>query len=308
MYLLAVTAALALARRRLGATLRGARDVVAAGLFVAVGGTLAGAVVFAASSAYDYALQVSQLVFMDGLHGSCLTGDCLARQEQATFALQARAVGFGVLLLLAVNLVLVVWVTAARGGRLDMAARRAMAGRGPAGLVGRAGDVRAWLAAALVGSAVIHAAVVPAHLDWWPAAGAFFVGLAGAELALGALAVAWPHRAVPAGAVLLSVGSLALWAVSRIAGLPWGPEPGSVEPMRLPDLAACTLELATLYLALVLLVASRRLGRERTLGTTARAVGVLVLAVVTAFGLAGVGLATSAAGEDAVAGHHSHAG
>ena len=40
--------------------------------------------------------------------------------------------------------------------------------------------------AALLGSAAIHAAVIPEHLAEWPAAGGFFVLLAAAEIAVAA--------------------------------------------------------------------------------------------------------------------------
>ncbi len=306
LFVLAVTVALALARRRMGPQLRSPRAVALTGVFVAVAATLAGTAAMAASAAYDYRLQVEQLAFMDSLHGSCSTGVCLAQQEQATFAVAQRSVGYGALILLATNLVLVAWVVAARGGRLDVVGRRSarvdeLLGRG------RAGDLRAVLSAALVGSAVIHALVVPEHLDEWPAAGVFFTALVVAELVLAVLVITWRHRTVLLAAAASSAGPLVVWAYSRYVGLPFGPDPGATEPVGLPDLAACGVELLALVLAVVLLLRGARLRQQPAVQAYARAIAVLAVVVVTAFGLAGIGLPTSGAGVGQAT-SHAHGG
>ena len=55
------------------------------------------------------------------MHGPC-AADCQAQQLHATLVLDERAVVYGSGLLLVTNLVLVAWVVALRGGRLDVAA------------------------------------------------------------------------------------------------------------------------------------------------------------------------------------------
>ena len=48
----------------------------------------------AASSAYDYHLQASQLQLMDSMRATCTGAACLAQQQAATLGLQVRAVGY----------------------------------------------------------------------------------------------------------------------------------------------------------------------------------------------------------------------
>ena len=150
------------------------------------------------------------------------------------------------------------------------------------------GDLRLLLACGLAGAAVIHAAVVPEHWEEWPLAGAFFVVLALAEAGC-ALAVARPQsRIALAAAVVLSVGPLLVWTVSRTAGLPVGPEAGTPEGIGMADAAASSLELVTLVLAARLLTAP---GPRRPLAGHLRAVAVTGVVALTTIGVGGAGLA-----------------
>src|SRR6185312_16857734 len=121
--------------------------------------------------------------------------------------------------------------------------------------------LRLVLAAGLVGSAAIHAAVIPEHLGEWAAAGVFFIVLTGAELAVAALLLARSQPIVLLAAAAVSIGPLAVWLYSRTLGLPFGPEAGVPETVGLADLAACALEVATLLIAVILLRASGGLRR-----------------------------------------------
>jgi hypothetical protein len=56
--------------------------------------------------------------------GPTSAGGSLALQERATLGLQVRAVGYGSGIILATNLVLVGWVVAIRGGRLNVRTTR----------------------------------------------------------------------------------------------------------------------------------------------------------------------------------------
>jgi hypothetical protein len=114
---------------------------------------------------------------------------------------------------------------------------------------------------------VVHATVVHDHLEEWALAGAFFVVLAAAELAVGVAALASRRasrvaRALAGTAVLLGVGPLLVWTVSRTAGLPFGPEAGEPEGIGVPDLAAGLLEMVTVAVGVVLLTRPER-GRQR---------------------------------------------
>jgi hypothetical protein len=127
-FVLAVIGALALAARWFGPVLRKPRTVVATALLVVAAGTLAGIAVLAASSAYDYHLQSAQLQFMDSMRSmgsmASMPMGSLASQQQASIALQVKAVGLGSGLILVTNLMLVGWVVALRGGRLDLSKAR----------------------------------------------------------------------------------------------------------------------------------------------------------------------------------------
>jgi hypothetical protein len=120
-----VAAALALAHRRYGSAPRG-RKVVATGLLVALAGTVAALVMAVSSAGYDYYLQARDAEFVQTAHkhvgaisptDPTCTGSCAV--EQATLVVHARGLAYLVPLLLVTNGVVVGWVVALRGGRLD---------------------------------------------------------------------------------------------------------------------------------------------------------------------------------------------
>jgi hypothetical protein len=180
-FVFAVLAALTLTLRWFAPTLSRTKTRLVAGLMIVAAGTLTGVVELAASAAYDYHLQAQQLSERHAM-ASCAEA-CRAQQLHDTLAMDVRAVFYGIGILLVTNLVLVAWVVALRGGRLDLTATHPRMTRALSH-VGQVDDLRLLLAAGLVGSAVVHAAVVPAHLTAWSAAGEFFVVLTAAELAL----------------------------------------------------------------------------------------------------------------------------
>ena len=128
LFVLAVLWGLRRAYRKYGPALPGARAVIAATLLVAAAGTAAGVVGLVTSSAYNYGQQANELrltqqthsrvVAADHLHGE---GGCTATCEaqRATLATHARGIGYASPVLLVTNLVVVGWVVAMRGGRLD---------------------------------------------------------------------------------------------------------------------------------------------------------------------------------------------
>jgi hypothetical protein len=112
------------------------------------------------------------------------------------------------------------------------------------------------LAAGLAGAGAIHAAVIDEHLAEWWAAALFFVVLTLAELATAAAVLARSRALQITGlvaAIVVSVGPLLVWTVSRTSGLPFGPEAGEPESVGVADVMSCALELMTLVLAIVLL-------------------------------------------------------
>ena len=257
-FVVAVLAALALALRWFGPEPSSPRTVVATGLLVAAAGTVAGIAETAASSVWDYVLQLRLMEAMQ--HNSA--GGSVADLGQATLGLQLAALGYGGAIILATNLVVVGWLVAIRGGRLE-------AGTAPRTAQRPVPDQRRLiLAAALLGTVAIHAAVIPEHLDHWTAAGAFFLVLALAELAVGLDLLRAGRRPTSLyAAAAVSILALAVWLWSRTTGLPFGPEAGIPESAGVADAAACALELGTLLIAAALL---RRTARPRAGGGSAR--------------------------------------
>jgi hypothetical protein len=125
-FVLAVIAALMLAARWFGPVLRSTRAVVATALLVVAAGTMVGIYEVATSSAYDYHLQSSQLNVMGSMRSTSHTGatSVLAEQQRASLGLQLKSVAYGSGILLATNVVLVGWVVAFRGGRLNVRSPR----------------------------------------------------------------------------------------------------------------------------------------------------------------------------------------
>lgn len=296
-FLLAVLGALTLALRWFGPAPRGIKHLGTA-LMVVVAGTLAGITEIAASSAYDYHLQSRLLLMMNSMRGACAGGtSCLDQLQVSSMDLQFRAVGVGSVLVLVSNLVAVGWVMAFRGRRVDVTTRR-VAPRGlPTALTllvngartSRVDDVRLLMVTGLVGSAFVHAAVVPEHLAEWGAAGVFFVGLTAAELAVAGMVLVRRQTAATLAA-LVSIAPLLLWSYSRTFGMPFGPNSGAPEAVGLADCAACALELATLIAAVVLL---RREGWLRQRPAWSEHVAWLIVVAVisvTVIGVAGSSL------------------
>lgn len=110
------------------------------------------------------------------------------------------------------------------------------------------------LVIALLAGGAIHLAVMPGHLREWWAAGAF-MGIAGLTQLGGALMVAQrPSRQLLALAEMGSAALLAVWAVSRIWGLPFGPQAGRAESIGSADLISVLLEV----LVIAVVVARQR--------------------------------------------------
>lgn len=292
-YAVAVLAALTVATRRYGPVLRTRRALGATVLLVVAAGTVVSTAVLVVSAAYDYHLQKQGLAMMSAMRATC-TGACLDSQRHATLAAHVTGVLYVSRWLLLTNVVLVGWLVAMWAGRLRLTVTRpARPGRWYS--PGR----RGLLAGALVGAAAIHAAVTPAHLDEWPAAGTFFLLLTVAELAVAALLMLrLDEPVVLRAAAAVSVGPLVLWLWSRTAGLPFGPGTGAREAVGVADVMACALELAALCVAVALLRASpggpaspHATEPVRVHAAHARALVVTALVAATVLGVSASGLA-----------------
>lgn len=97
-------------------------------------------------------------------------------------------------------------------------------------------------ALASLGASVIHFAVVPAHWQEWMPAGLFFASIAIFQLLWARLILTRTTTPVLAIGIMLSLGAIALWAVSRTAGSPFGPHAGVPEVVQAADLCALLLQ------------------------------------------------------------------
>ncbi|UFN43879.1 hypothetical protein [Nocardioides okcheonensis] len=295
-YVVAVVAALAVACRWWGDRPRGRGPVLGTIVLVALAAAVAAGTILLASSLWDYHLQSLALVHHVEDHGGCDSA-CLAARESASLAVQLRAVAVGFALILATDLALVAWAVALRGGPLPAAVRR----RGATATEARPAVLA--LALLLVGSGLVHAAVVPEHLDEWWAAGVFFVVVLLAQLASALWVWRRPGRAALVTAAVGSAALLVLWAVSRAVGLPLGPEAGEPEAVGLADLCAGVLELAAVLLCVALL----RTGPEARPGARRSPhLRGIVLAGIVALTVLGIGGSTLP-GVDLLSGTGGHA-
>lgn len=145
------------------------------------------------------------------------------------------------------------------------------------------------LAALLVlGAAIIHLAVVPMHWEEYLPFGLFFVlaGALQASLALGIVVLR--NRRLLLAAAALDLGIVAVYVVSRTAGVPVGPHPWQPESIGIPDVV-CTL-MEVVAVPLLLARALRRPRRPRSRGPVFVAVAavpsLLVVGALTTVGSA----------------------
>lgn len=156
---------------------------------------------------------------------------------------------------------------------------------------------RAGTCAALFGAAVVHATVVAEHYEQWPVAGFFFLALMLGEALLAVAGVLTWGRGVASLVLVSCLGTLAVWAVSRTVGLPFGPADFRArEGVGIPDLACVVLEVSAALLVLPWTRSHRGAdGTVRRGRTSFVAAGTAVLLAVT---VAVWGITPALAGED----------
>jgi hypothetical protein len=166
-----------------------------------------------------------------------------------------------------------------------------------------------WLLAALsAGAAFIHFAVSGEHysLSWLH--GSFFAAIAWLQLAFAVGVVLRPNRRLLVAGVLLNAGIIGVWAMSRIWGVPIGPEAWTPETVGLADVLSSAFEAGIVVLSLAVIVrpalASQRLRPALALpGVAAAALGV---AVVSSMAVAPAFAAGHSHGSTADGHTHSH--
>jgi hypothetical protein len=262
--------------------------VLATSLLVAAAGTLAGAGALLVSGTYDLRLQLSQHMVPMGVQ---CAESCHQLQQNATVALQLKALGYGSLILLVTNLVLVVWLVALRGGRLSvskaMPPSPARPGARPPGWFS---EVQLVVVAGLVGTGTVLAVHATADLLDSVVAAMLLLMLATAQLFGAQLAMSRPGRPAWIAAALLAVGLPVLWLSAKTAGNPLERVLGAPGTIGLADSAIAVLDLATLAAAVLMLSAPAWL-RRAPASPHAGKLALVGIVAVTAIGVGGSGLA-----------------
>jgi hypothetical protein len=107
------------------------------------------------------------------------------------------------------------------------------------------------------GAAAIHFAVVPEHMAEFAPFGLAFVALAWFQVTWAQLYLLRPNRRIAAIGAVVSVAIAAIWVLSRTAGLPFGPQPWTPEPIGALDLLATALEITLVGILLPIILPRR---------------------------------------------------
>jgi len=170
-------------------------------------------------------------------------------------------------------------------------------------------------AALSVASGLIHVAAVPEHWANYRIAAWFFIGLGIFQVAWAALVLGRPSRLLFAAGAAASLGTIAVWTVSRTSGLPFGPFAGIAERAGRADVISTLFEEA-LLIALILLAygvgerrRQERSGYRAAIAAILGITGSLTLWALTALHAGGHGAAVPGARSQVdllseLAGHH----
>lgn len=113
----------------------------------------------------------------------------------------------------------------------------------------------------LAGAALIHAAVMRAHLDHWRPESMFFLVLTMAEAYLAVGLLLWDSWGLYMATIALNLATAAIWLWSRTVGLPIGPDAFHAESIGALDAICTAFELGACVLVATPLT---RLMQERS--------------------------------------------
>jgi hypothetical protein len=163
----------------------------------------------------------------------------------------------------------------------------------------RAGADQWFLAALLIGAGAIHVAMAPSHLNESAVEGAGFVAAAWVQVALGvAVVLGPPSRRLLVAVVGTGVALIAVWLLSRTAGLPLGSHAGHAESVSIVDGICVGLEAIAVLAAVA--------GLTGLAAGPLRARGVAVLGALAAAAFATAAVASPAARDHAAHSHGTH--
>jgi len=183
--------------------------------------------------------------------------------------------------------------------RTERAARRLA--RGPSVPFDLSPAGRILLAVLSASAGVVHLAMVPSHIAESTTEGIGFALTGWIQIALAVLLLTRPSRTLLRVVMLFTLGTIAIWVVSRTAGLPFGDHSWQPHDPAFIDLATVGIEVALLVAAGVLLF---RPGLARGWDRRKLAFGAVVpLAIL---GLTSAALASPSARDHASGSHAAH--
>jgi len=136
----------------------------------------------------------------------------------------------------------------------------------------------------LFGAEAIHTSVMDEHINEWLPIGLFFLAISLVEGLLAVALITVPTPKVSKLAIGVSLGTVALWLLTRTVGIPIGPMAWNAEPFGRADTLSSALELVT---AVVLLgpVTALVITRKRALSYALAALIVAAATLVTIVGV-----------------------
>lgn len=158
------------------------------------------------------------------------------------------------------------------------------------------------LAVTSLATAGIHFAVMGEHFREYVAFGLFFSLVAWFQALWALGVVVSPTRPLLAVGLVVNAAVVVIWIVSRTAGLPIGPEPGTAEPAALLDVLSTILEIGIVVATATLLVRRRSARSHGGTRNGLMAVGALALVLVSL-----TTLAVASEGDEHAHGEEGHA-
>jgi hypothetical protein len=150
-------------------------------------------------------------------------------------------------------------------------------------------DVLSIGAAAVSGeAAIIHFAVIGGHFREWWVAGVGFAVVAWFQAGWAVVYLLRPSHLLRLLAIVVNGGVIGVWLLSRLVGLPVGPDAWRLEPIGSIDMVATALESSLVVLLVLSMVRRFRVRRVAAAGALQYGISVLaIVALVITLALAG---------------------
>ena len=154
-------------------------------------------------------------------------------------------------------------------------------------------------------AAGVHGTLFPEHARESVAQGVGFAVLGALQLVAAILVLLRPSRPMMLATAAGSAVAVALWALSRVAGMPFGPDAWEPEPVGIVDAVTVLFEIAAVGAAALIASGGERCGRGVSAAAwTCGAVGMALLSLAASHASGGE---AGGDGAEHLAGHGIHA-